>query len=168
MIRRAAVGVGLLRGKVAHVGLAPLDQFDRVAVDMLEVIAGEERLGVGSRSYGGEVEVRFAVDRAGDGRGALGFEAKAMVGPALDQPADVAGDGLHVLRVLLDRVGVVETQVADAVVLARDTEIEADGLGMAEVQVAVGLGREPRDDPRMAFLGDVAGDDVADEVARGG
>jgi hypothetical protein len=78
------------------------------------------------------------------------------------------GDGLDVFDVLLDRVGVVEAQVALALVLAGDAEVEADGLRVADVQVAVGLGREAGDDLGVAFLRDVARDDVTDEVTGGG
>ena len=68
--------------------------------------------------------------------------------PVEAEPADVVLDGVDVLDVFLDRVGVVEAQVAVAAVLGRDAEVEADGLGVADVQVAVGLGREARDDTR--------------------
>jgi hypothetical protein len=39
-------------------------------------------------------------------------------------------------------IGVVEAQVADAAVVARQAEVQADALGVAHVQVAVRLGRE--------------------------
>ena len=39
-------------------------------------------------------------------------------------------------------VGVVEPEVADAAELGGEAEIEADGLGVADVEVAVGLGRK--------------------------
>ena len=39
-------------------------------------------------------------------------------------------------------VGVVEAQVAHASVGGRDAEVQANGLGVADVQVAVGFGRE--------------------------
>ena len=68
--------------------------------------------------------------------------------PVEAEPADVLLDGVDVLDVLLDRVGVVEAQVAVPAVLGRDAEVEADRLGVADVQVAVGLGREARDDAR--------------------
>jgi len=57
-------------------------------------------------------------------------------------------DGIDVLLFFLFRVGVVEAQVAGAAVLERQAEIEADRLGVAEVQIAVGLGREAGADPR--------------------
>ena len=103
--------------------------------------------------------------------GALGLEAEAVVGPAGDEPLHVGDDGIDVLDVLLGRVGVVHAQVALAAVFAGDAEVQADGLGVADVQVAVGLGREARDDLRVALFRDILRDDVADEVAgrgRGG
>jgi len=38
---------------------------------------------------------------------------------------------------------------------------------VADVQVAVGLGRETRDDLGVTLFRDMLGDDVADEIARG-
>src|SRR6185503_3481523 len=62
-------------------------------------------------------------------------------------------------------VRVVEPEVAPAAELRRDPEVQADRLGMADVEVAVGLGREAGDGRRDATGGDVGGDDLADEVA---
>ena len=45
-----------------------------------------------------------------------------------------------------------------------DAEVEADRLRVADVQVAVRLGREARDDRADAAGPKVGGDDVADEV----
>ncbi len=45
-----------------------------------------------------------------------------------------------------------------------DAEVEADRLGVADVQVAVRLGREARDDAVAPAGPQVGGDDVADEV----
>ena len=70
------------------------------------------------------------------------------VAPVEAEPADVLLDGVDVLDVFLDRVGVVEAQVAAAAELGGDAEVEADGLGVADVQVAVGLGRKAGDDAR--------------------
>ena len=66
--------------------------------------------------------------------------------PGEAEPAHVLLDGVDVLDVLLDRVGVVEAQVAVAAMFGRDAEVEADGLGVADVEVAVGFGRKARDD----------------------
>ena len=67
-----------------------------------------------------------------------------MVGPAGDKPVHVLGDGIHILDVFLGRVGVVHAEVADAAELAGDAEIEADGLGVADMEVAVRFGRKAR------------------------
>jgi hypothetical protein len=55
---------------------------------------------------------------------------------------------LDVPSLFLLRVGVVEAQVADAAVLLGEPEVEGDALGVANVQVAVRLGREAGADPR--------------------
>ncbi len=85
--------------------------------------------------------------------------------PVEAQPADVGLDGVDVLLLLLDRVGVVEAQVAASAELPGDAEVEADRLGVADVEVAVGLRREAGDDLADAALAHVRGDDLADEVA---
>ena len=46
-----------------------------------------------------------------------------------------------------------------------DAEVEADRLGVADVEVAVRLGREAGDDGLVPPLAKVGGDDLADEVA---
>ena len=94
-----------------------------------------------------------------------------VAGPLVAEPADVGLDRVDVLLLLLLGVGVVEPEVAAAAELARDAEVEGDRLGMADVEVAVGLGREPRDGGGDPAGADVGGHDVADEVAalgRGG
>ncbi len=87
------------------------------------------------------------------------------VGPVEAQPAHVGHDGVDVLHVLLAGVGVVEAQVAQPLVLGGQPEVEADGLGVADVQVAVGLGREAGVDAAAVLAGaDVGLDDGADEI----
>ena len=93
---------------------------------------------------GGEVQVRAPV------------EAK---------PAHVVHDGLDVLGFLFGRVGVIKTQVAAAAVLGGDAEVQADGLGVADVQIAVWLRWKARDDAPAPFIRrHILGDDGADEV----
>ena len=85
--------------------------------------------------------------------------------PSEAEPADVVFDRVDVLDVLLRRVGVVEPEVAGAAEVARDAEIETDGLGVADVEITVRLGRKARDDTAaVAALGLVLGDDRADEI----
>ncbi|MNT31468.1 hypothetical protein D3C72_1673030 [compost metagenome] len=55
-------------------------------------------------------------------------------------------DGVDVFLVFFLGVGVVETQVADAAEVARQPEVHADALGVANVQVAIGLRRKARAD----------------------
>jgi hypothetical protein len=58
------------------------------------------------------------------------------------QPFHAVDDGVDVFLFFLGRVGVVETQVAAALIIARQPEVQADRLGVADVQVAVRLGRK--------------------------
>ena len=88
-----------------------------------------------------------------------------VLAPVEPQPADVGHDRVDVLLLLLDRVGVVEPEVAVAAELGRDAKVEGDRLGVADVEVAVGLGREPGHGRADPAGGDVGGDDLADEVA---
>ena len=88
--------------------------------------------------------------------------------PLEAQPAHVLLDRLDVLDVLLRGVGVVEAQVAGAAELGGDAEVEADRLGVADVQVAVGLGGEPRGHTSGVLpRADVLSHDGPDEVERG-
>jgi hypothetical protein len=51
--------------------------------------------------------------------------------------------------------------------LSGDAEVEADRLGVADVQVAVGFGREAGDDPPGVISGGhIGGDDFANEILR--
>ena len=87
--------------------------------------------------------------------------------PVEPEPPDVVLDGFDVAGVLLGGVGVVETQVAAAAELTGDAEVEADGLGVADVEKAVGLGREACHHPAgVPAGGHVVPDDGADEVQR--
>ena len=89
----------------------------------------------------------------------------AELGPLEAEPLDVVADGVRVGLVLLDRVGVVEAQVAAPAEALRDAEVQADRLDVTDVQVAVGLGREARDHLPVVLAGrDVRLDDVPDEV----
>src|SRR5262249_32560757 len=84
--------------------------------------------------------------------------------PVEAEPADVAHDRVDVLLAFLGRVGVVEAQIAVPVELLRHAEVEADRLGVADVEVAVGLGRKARDDLRVAPALEILHHLVADEM----
>src|SRR5262249_11753388 len=84
--------------------------------------------------------------------------------PVEAEPADVAHDRVDVLLTLLGRIGVVEAQVAVSVELLRHAEVEADRLGVADVQVAVRLGRKARHHLRVAPGLEILHHLVADEM----
>ena len=84
--------------------------------------------------------------------------------PVEAEPGDVALNRLDEVRVLPLGVRVVVAQVRLAAELLGDAEIQTDRLGMADVQVAVGLGRKPCHHAGRA-TGQVAAYAVANEVA---
>ena len=87
-----------------------------------------------------------------------------VLAPVETEPAHVALDGVDVFLLLLGRVGVVEAQVTVSAELLGDAEVEADRLGMADVEIAVRLGRKARHHGRMTLGFEVGPYDVADEV----
>ena len=83
--------------------------------------------------------------------------------PVIAQPLDVLLDGVHVLHIFLGGVGVIHAQVAQAVILLGGAEVHKDGLGVTDVEIAVGFRREPG----MHFqtgVDTVFGDVLVDEV----
>ena len=90
-----------------------------------------------------------------------------VLAPVEAEPAHVGLDGVDVLLLLPGRVGVVEAQVAAAAELLGDAEVQADRLGMADVQIAVRLRRKPGDDRLVPARIEVPLHDVADEVLPG-
>ena len=95
------------------------------------------------------------------------------VTPIEAQPAHIADNRVDVLLIFFGRVGVVEAEVAAAAEFRSDTEVEADRLGMADMEIAVGLRREARHDCGHPHVSEVGTNDIADEnltslAARGG
>ena len=88
-----------------------------------------------------------------------------LAGPIVAEPAHIGLDGVDIFLLFLGRIGVVEAQVAVAGKLLRDAEIERDRLGVADMQVAVRLRREPGHDLLVLARGEIGLDDVANEVA---
>lgn len=87
-----------------------------------------------------------------------------MLAPVKAQPAHVLLDGIHVFGGFLAWIGVVKAEMTDAVILLGNAEVQADGLGMADVEEAVGLRRESGDDVAVFAGFEIFGDDLADEV----
>ena len=89
-----------------------------------------------------------------------------VLAPVEAEPADALLDRFDVLHLFLGRIGVVEAEVAAAAEIAGQAEVEADGLGMADVQIAVRLRRKAGDDGLVLAALQVLVDDGADEVGR--
>ncbi len=85
--------------------------------------------------------------------------------PVVAEPVHVGLNRIDIFLLFLGRIGVVEPQVAAPGKLLRDAEIERDRLGVADMQIAVRLRREPGHDLAV-FLGvEIGLDDVANEIA---
>src|SRR5688500_7927365 len=108
--------------------------------------------------------IGVSVDELCGWRRSLGFETKGLVGPPGNQPAYIGSNRIDVFDLLLGWIGVIHSQVALAAVLAGDTDVQADGFGMTDVKIAVGLGRETGDNLRVTPSSDVRSDDIADEI----
>ena len=64
--------------------------------------------------------------------------------PLKAEPLDVLQNRIDILRILFYGVGIVEAEIAFAAVFHSGGEIDADRLGMADVQIAVRLRGEAR------------------------
>ncbi len=94
----------------------------------------------------------------------VGGEVKAIL-PVPAEPFYVVYNGLDVFFFFFCGVGVVETQVAGAIEFGGNTEIQANALGVSDMEVAVGFGGEAGDDAAIPFAGfEVGGDDFTDKV----
>ena len=90
------------------------------------------------------------------------------VAPIEAQPVDVLLDGAHKLLILLGGVGVVHTEVAQTAKLLSGTEVDAQGLAVADVQVTVGLRGKTGVDGHALVLAagsQVLGDEIVNKVA---
>ncbi len=112
----AAGGAHLLGRLLVDVGVAAFDQVLGRAVHEVEVVAGV-------------VEVA----------GAVGI-------PVVAQPLHRVDDAVDVFLFFFLRVGVVEAQMANAAVFLGEAKVQPDALGVADVQVTVGLRRKTRAD----------------------
>ena len=92
-----------------------------------------------------------------------------MITPGKTQPAHILHDRIDILDLLLAGIGVIETEVAAAAILPGQPEIETDGLGMADVKITVGLGREPGHHPAVVLVRlEIPVDDSLDKVGNRG
>jgi hypothetical protein len=88
-----------------------------------------------------------------------------VLAPVEAEPAHVGLDGVDILLLLLGRVGVVEAQMAAPAELLGNAEVQADRLGMADVEIAVRLRWKARHHRRMPLGVEIGLDDVANEIA---
>src|SRR5262249_21771763 len=85
--------------------------------------------------------------------------------PLKAQPFDVRHDRVYVLGLFLFRIRVIEAQVGAAAELVRQAEIQADGLGVPDVEVTIRLRRKARPNAPVVLAGlQVVDEDIADEV----
>ena len=64
------------------------------------------------------------------------------IAPLESQPSDVLLYGIYIFHILFDGVGVVESQVAYAIVFLRNTKVHADGFHVTDMQVTIWLRRK--------------------------
>ena len=87
------------------------------------------------------------------------------IAPVEAEPIDILTDSIDVLDVFLRGIRIVEAEVTHPAVLLCDAEVHADGLGVPDVEIAVGLWWEARLDASIILPGTkVALDDLLDEV----
>ena len=67
---------------------------------------------------------------------------KINIVPIKAEPLNIFLNRLDILGVLFNGVGIVKTEVANAVVFVFHAEVDANCLCVADMQIAVGLGRE--------------------------
>ena len=83
------------------------------------------------------------------------------------QPLNILLDRFHIFVVFLLRVGIVHAEVADAAELLRHSEVQGDGFGVSDVQVAVGFRRETRLKATAVLAGsEIIFHDLLDKVER--
>ena len=69
-----------------------------------------------------------------------------LIGPLKAQPFYVGFYAVNIFNFLFGGVGIIKTQVGLAAILNAKAKIEADAFGMANMQVAIGLGRKACED----------------------
>src|SRR5580704_7062776 len=87
-----------------------------------------------------------------------------MRAPIKTEPAHVALDGVDIFLGFLGRIGVVVAQIAMAAELLGDAEIEANRLGVADMQVAVRLRRKARNHGFVPTRLQIGAHDVANKI----
>ena len=85
--------------------------------------------------------------------------------PVEAEPADVVHDGVDVFLLFLFGIGVVEAEVGFAAEFRGEAEVQADGFGVPDVQIAVRLRRKARLDAPAVLVGfQIVEDDLANKI----
>ena len=63
------------------------------------------------------------------------------------------------------RIGIIKTQIAAATIICRNTKIQHDRFGVANVQIPIRLGRKARDNAVVLATGQIVFNDMANKVA---
>src|SRR5260370_16647069 len=77
---------------------------------------------------------------------------------------DITLDGVDIFLLLLDGIGVIEAQMAATPKFPCNPEIETDGLGMADVQIAVRFRRKAGHHGAVTLRVEISPNDIADEL----
>mmetsp|Transcript_1116 Transcript_1116/g.2676 ORF Transcript_1116/g.2676 Transcript_1116/m.2676 type:complete len:504 (+) Transcript_1116:908-2419(+) len=67
-------------------------------------------------------------------------------------PFDILDDVIDILLLFGGRVGIIETKIAQTIHASRVAKVEVHRLGVADVKIAIGLGRETSDHPTTGSL----------------
>ena len=88
-----------------------------------------------------------------------------MFCPGKPQPSDVLSHRVGKRDILFDRIGVIKPKICCTHKILRQTEIEANGFSMPDMQKAVGLWWETRlDPPAMLTAGLIACNNGRDKI----
>src|SRR5215831_18141980 len=88
-----------------------------------------------------------------------------MRSPVVAEPAHRILDRILVFDLFLHGIRVVETQMAGPAVLGRQSEVQADRLGVPDMQITIGLGRKASDYfPRVLAAALILRDDLTKEI----
>ena len=97
----------------------------------------------------------------------IGRRIADLAAPGKSKPLNIGFDGIDELLTFLLWIGVIEAQIAAAIVCLCSAEIQTDGLGVTDMQEAIGFWWKTRlHSPRMLAALQVLLNNVANEVGR--
>ena len=93
------------------------------------------------------------------------IRSKTLIVPFGTQPTHIGPDAVHVFHFFGYGIGVVKTQIELALVTLGNAIIDGDGLGVANMQIAIGLWRETGVNPASVFaIGNVFFNDLLNKI----